>query len=139
MTQVLFYFINNRERIIGIFIMKQCPVCSSEMTVQKLQCTCCNIAVEGHFHFPALMRLPQEHYRLAEMLVLTGGNLKDMAIKMGISYPTLRKRVDSLMESLRTIKHADEQTLDIILDDIEQGRLTPEEGIRKTKEIKGEL
>jgi hypothetical protein len=45
--------------------------------------------------------LPVEHQRFIEMFVLAGGNLKEIAEQVGVSYPTIRSRLDKVIESLR--------------------------------------
>ena len=88
---------------------------------------------------PRLVRLPSAHRQLAEQLILCGGNLKILAATIGISYPTLRRKIDDLINALTQLKTEDEQLIASILEKIENGGIKPEEGIRKIKEIQGEI
>lgn len=45
--------------------------------------------------------LPIEHQRFIEMFVLAGGSLKEIAELAGVSYPTVRSRLDKVIEALR--------------------------------------
>ena len=47
------------------------------------------------------MNLPSEHQRFIEIFILAGGNLKQMAEQAGVSYPTVRSRLDKVIEALR--------------------------------------
>src|SRR4051812_15400216 len=71
------------------------------MAVAKMVCARCQIAVEAAFPMSRLASLPVEHQRFIEMFVLAGGNLKEVAEHVGVSYPTLRSRLDKVIEALR--------------------------------------
>lgn len=107
--------------------------------MERAVCRQCNIRIEGVFQLPRLARLSSPSHKLAEELVLSGGNLKELTIKLDVSYPTLRKRVDSLIEELNRLRTDDESRTESILRDIESGRTSADEGLRLIKEINGEL
>ena len=48
-----------------------------------------------------LLALPPEDLNLITRLVLASGSLKDLAAAYGVSYPTIRSRLDKLIERLR--------------------------------------
>ncbi len=93
----------------------------------------------GTMRMPRLARLSREGLDLAERLILAGGNLKDVASEVGISYPTLRRRVDTLIEELESLKQDDQDAVNGILSEIESGAMRAEEGARLIKEIHGTL
>lgn len=119
--------------------MVTCPVCRRTVQMERAVCRHCNVGFEGAFELPRLARLSAGHLRLAEELVLSGGNLKELAGRLEVSYPTLRKRMDSLIDELNGLKADDESRAESILEDIESGRVPAEEGLRRIKEINGEL
>ena len=82
-------------------ISNVCPYCASAMAVTRMTCDRCNVSIDATFPMSRLAGLPVEHQRVIEMFVLAGGNLKDMAEHVGVSYPTLRSRLDKVIESLR--------------------------------------
>jgi hypothetical protein len=71
------------------------------MAVTRMACPGCGISVEADFPAPRLSALPTEHQRFIEIFVLAGGNLKQIAEHAGVSYPTVRSRLDKVIESLR--------------------------------------
>ena len=93
----------------------------------------------GKMRAPRLARLSPEGLDLAERLILAGGNLKDVAGDVGISYPTLRRRVDTLIEELESLRQGDQDAVDAILSEIENGALRPGEGARLIREVHGSL
>ena len=104
-----------------------------------MHCARCDLTLEGNLRLPLLARLDPTDQQLAERILLAGGNLKQVAGDLGISYPTLRKRVDSLIGALAGLKEADERNCQGLLDQVEAGRLSPEEASRQIKEMKGAL
>jgi hypothetical protein len=50
---------------------------------------------------PVLAQLSKEDQEFALQFILFSGSLKDMANKMGVSYPTVRNRLDDLIEKLK--------------------------------------
>lgn len=119
--------------------MQDCTVCGSKMQVSKLHCPGCRIHLEGHFQFPRLARLSKEDVKLAEDFILTGGNLKLLAEHAKVSYPTLRKRLDTLIANLGTLVEQDQKRISAILDRMEKGAISAEEGTRLIRETQGEL
>jgi hypothetical protein len=95
--------------------------------------------MSGDFSLPRLVRLSLENRKLAEQLLLSGGNLKKMGEDLGISHPTLRKRVDDMIRELQTLRQEDDKRIEDILGEIERGKMKPEEGLRHIKEINGEV
>jgi hypothetical protein len=66
-----------------------------------MTCPDCRISVDATFPSPRLSRLPSEHQRFIELFVLAGGNLKQLAEQAGVSYPTVRSRLDKVIDALR--------------------------------------
>lgn len=85
-----------------------------------------------------LARLGPEEQHLVEEIVLASCNLKEVAQSLQISYPTLRKRLDSLIASMKTLRTSDEGQARKLLDQVEAGSLAAEEAARRIGEMNGE-
>lgn len=59
--------------------------------------------MEGRFELPALARLDAEEQELALSFLKAGGSLKELARRYGVSYPTVRNRLDALIERLNRL------------------------------------
>jgi hypothetical protein len=81
-------------------VIATCPVCSGELTIARLHCRSCGTALEGEFGVGRFGRLDREQMSLLESFLRSRGNLKEMERELGISYPTVRGRVDALIRSL---------------------------------------
>jgi hypothetical protein len=76
-----------------------------------------------------------EHQRFIEMFLLAGGNLKEIAEEVGVSYPTIRSRLDKVIESLRG-EIAKTRTLKgSVLDAVTPSKSSAEEAAKLIKEI----
>ena len=84
---------------------------------------------------PRLANLPIEHQRFIEMFVLASGSLKEIAEQTGVSYPTVRSRLDKIIESLRQEIAKTSEVKGNILDAVGEGKMTAEEAARLIKEI----
>ena len=81
-------------------VIATCPVCSGELTIARLHCRSCGTSLEGEFGVGRFGRLDREGMALLESFLRSRGNLKEMERELGISYPTVRARVDALIRSL---------------------------------------
>lgn len=78
-----------------------CPYCDGPMTVTRMACGKCKVQIEAQFGASRLGSLPVEHQRFIELFVLAGGSLKEIAEQTGVSYPTVRSRLDKVIGALR--------------------------------------
>jgi hypothetical protein len=81
-------------------LIATCPVCEGELQVSRLRCTTCGTAIEGQFSVGRFGRLSREQMYLLESFLRARGNLRDMERELGISYPTVRNRVEALVRAL---------------------------------------
>lgn len=81
-------------------VIATCPVCGGELLVTRLHCASCDTTIEGSFGAGRFARLTREQLALLESFLRSRGNLRDMERELGISYPTVRARVDALVRAL---------------------------------------
>ena len=81
-------------------VISTCPVCSGELAVTRLHCRSCGTTLEGEFSVGRFGRLSREQLALLESFLRSRGNLRDMERELGISYPTVRARVEALVRAL---------------------------------------
>ncbi len=116
-------------------IGNDCPYCGSPMTVTRMTCHRCSVSVEAAFPISRLADLPVEHQRFIEMFVLASGSLKEIAAQTGVSYPTVRSRLDKVIEALRSEIAKTGEIRGSILDAVGAGKMTAEEAARLIKGI----
>src|SRR5262245_18604323 len=81
-------------------VISTCPVCASELAVTRLHCNSCGTTLEGDFSVGRFGRLSREQTALLESFLRSRGNLREMERELGISYPTVRARVEALVRVL---------------------------------------
>jgi hypothetical protein len=112
-----------------------CPYCNEPMAVSRMSCHGCHVAIDASFPSPRLMNLPSEHQRFIEIFILAGGNLKQMAEQAGVSYPTVRSRLDKVIESLRQEIARTGQVRGTILDAIGESQAGPDDAAKIIKSV----
>lgn len=116
-------------------VASACPYCQQSMTVSRMTCHACDVAVEAVFPTARLANLPVEHQRFIEIFVLASGSLKEIADQTGVSYPTVRSRLDKVIAALREEIGHTQKTKGSILDAVSEGKLTPQAAAQLIKAI----
>ena len=116
-------------------INQDCPYCGSPMHVTRMACGHCNCSVEAQFPMSRLGVLPVEHQKFIEMFVLAGGNLKEIAEQVGVSYPTIRSRLDKVIEALRAEIGKTRRVRGDVLDAVDPGKSNAEQAAKLIKGI----
>ena len=81
-------------------VIATCPVCAGELAVTRLRCGGCGTTIEGEFGVGRFASLTREQATILESFLRSRGNLRDMERELGISYPTVRARVEALVRAL---------------------------------------
>ena len=125
----------NNQKVSDLRVSAACPYCQQAMTVSRMTCHACEIAVEAVFPTARLANLPTEHQRFIEIFVLASGSLKEIAEQTGVSYPTVRSRLDKVIAVLRVEIGRTQQTKGTILDAVSEGTLSAEDAAKLIKAI----
>jgi hypothetical protein len=78
-----------------------CPSCSSQLNVKSLICERCQTEIQGQYELPLLSRLSIEDQGFVLEFIKASGSLKEMAKLLGLSYPTVRNRLDEIIEMIK--------------------------------------
>jgi hypothetical protein len=81
-----------------------CPSCEAPLSVSGLTCNTCETSVSGNYALPALLQLSPEEQQFVLRFLLSSGSLKEMAAQMGNSYPTVRNKLDDLIEKVKSLQ-----------------------------------
>ena len=104
-------------------VIATCPVCAHELAVTRLRCGECGTTIEGEFGVGRFGRLTRDQTQVLESFLRSRGNLRDMERELGISYPTVRARVEALVRALGFgPRDEPEAAAAITTDDIQAGR-----------------
>ena len=116
-------------------IISRCPVCGRELTVTRLQCDACETVIENHFRLTKFDYLSDEELYFTETFIRCRGNIKEVEKELGISYPTVRSKLDGVIKKLGYETGADEQAAkrEEILKALENGEITAEQALAQLK------
>lgn len=78
----------------------RCPVCGETLEVTRLHCRQCDTALEGHFGMGRLASLSAEQIGFVETFLRCEGTIKRVEKELGISYPTVRARLEEVIRAL---------------------------------------
>lgn len=81
-------------------VISTCPVCESRLQVTRLHCNTCSTTIEGEFNVGRFARLGREQMSLLETFLRSRGNLRELERELGLSYPTVKGRVETLLRTL---------------------------------------
>lgn len=81
-------------------MINNCPVCSKPLRVVRLKCPHCKTVVEGDFETERLLSLNAQQQSFVLSFLKNRGNIREMEKELGISYPTVRARLDEILAVL---------------------------------------
>ena len=81
-------------------VVARCPICSQQLHVVRLECESCGTRMEGSFSLGRFHALAPEQLEFLEVFIRARGNFKDVERELGISYPTVRSRLDAVIRAL---------------------------------------
>ena len=102
--------------------ISRCPLCNGQLEPAKLRCTSCEMTMEGRFPSSRLSLLSSEQQQFVEAFLVSRGNIKEVEKELGISYPTVRKKLDEIVEALGYAPHEKRREQLEILDAIDRAR-----------------
>jgi hypothetical protein len=118
-----------------------CPVCGDNLHVVRLECGNCGTAVVGRYRASQFTRLSHEQLGFLEAFLRARGNIKRVERELGISYPTVRSRLNALLAALGISAASEDDDESVhrrrreVLDQLEAGRLTPDEAATKLRQL----
>lgn len=115
-------------------VISQCPVCGGRLKVVKLKCDKCDTVIENNFRLNKFDYLSEQELDFVETFIRCRGNIKEVEKELKISYPTVRARLDEVIERLgyKAAPPVQDNRKEI-LDALERGEITPEEALEQMK------
>ncbi len=126
-------------------IPRRCPACDASLIVTRLTCPNCGTEVTGSFPPDLFSRLAPNDFEFVVLFVKSRGNVKEMERELGISYWTIRSRLNEIVERLGFEAQPTSGSPDAvvagdqrqaILEQLNDGLLSFEEAEAQLKELK---
>jgi hypothetical protein len=104
------------------------------VTIERVRLVDSGIAIEGSFNLPPLASLSAEDQVFVMAFVRCHGSIKEMEEMFGISYPTVKNRLNRIAGQLHFVEIVKASPEHEVIDALERGELSAEEAIRRLKE-----
>ncbi len=124
---------------------KSAPVDWQELTrltqgqpivVERVRIADKEITIEGSFELPQLARLSIEDQVFVAAFVRSHGSIKEMEQIFGVSYPTIKSRLNRISGTLEFVETNPSPSQAEILDRLRRGEITAQAAIQELKEMK---
>ena len=136
-------------------LFNECPSCGGQLVITECKCPACQLQLRGEFQLGQLSSLSEEALTFIKVFLSVRGNLTEVERVLGISYPTIRNKLDEINNTLNRTDAADElrlkkvssvpeikpvsieETRKDILQQVADGRLSPAEAVQKLRDVQG--
>jgi len=107
-----------------------CTDCNKPMKVTRMACSSCGMSMEGDFEVAPLAQLSADDQSFIMAFVRSHGSIKKMEALFGISYPTVKNRLNAIGASLEKSFQAPSPNL-YVLEQLARGEISVEEALEK--------
>lgn len=101
------------------------------VTVERVRILDSGIVIEGSFTLPPLANLSAEDQVFVMAFIRCHGSIKEMEQAFGISYPTVKNRLNRIAGQFQFVEVVSTHPQDEVLDELEKGEISVEEAIRR--------
>src|SRR5581483_11515458 len=105
------------------------------LVVERVRLREKDIAIEGCFELPQLAQLSFEDQVFVAAFVRCHGSIKEMEQTFGVSYPTIKSRLNRISKSLEFVDTNPAPSRAEVLDRLKRGEIAAEEAIRELEAL----
>jgi len=108
------------------------------ITIERVRLADSRVAIEGQFEPPPLASLKAEEQVFVIAFVRCHGSIKEMERLFGVSYPTIKNRLNRISRQLEFVEidsgAPDSDVGASVLDALSRGEMSAEEAIRRLRQ-----
>jgi hypothetical protein len=119
----------------NVTVPAKCPFCDGQIHITDFACDDCGATVRGIFDPCSFCGLNTEQRRYLISFIKCRGNIKEIEKDLGISYPTVRARMDDLLIALGLTEVKSDTRRADILASLETGEISAEEAAQMLKKL----
>jgi hypothetical protein len=117
---------------VGKKLITRCPFCGDELAITRLSCCGCKTQIDSELEIPLFFRLPADLQEFVLIFLRCQGKIRDVEKELGISYPTVCKRLDLVNELLGNQGPPIDRTH--VLERLERGEISVQEATQLLKD-----
>jgi hypothetical protein len=134
-------------------LFERCPACGGPLVITECRCANCQLQMRGEFQPGQFAVLPLDQLTFIRQFLRVRGNLTELEKVLGVSYPTIRNKLDEInlaldraeiapaaaVEAAQPAGSADpgEQARQAILRQVAAGQLSATEGVQRLRALQG--
>ena len=135
-------------------MFERCPACGGQLVITECKCVNCQIQIRGEFQPAAPLALSEDQWTFVRVFLRARGNLSEAEKVLGVSYPTIRNKLDEINAALDRAEPpmptppdrpspsqpdiaSAEQARRAILQDVAAGKCSATDAARKLRELQG--
>ena len=116
----------------------KCPICGENTEITKISCHACDTTIEGQFQLCKFCRLTSEQKTFIDVFIKCRGNIKEVEKELGVSYPTVRNRLEDVAVALgyrsEAVLQQNSTDRKDILDRLNSGEISVDEAVSLLKD-----
>lgn len=134
----LFYIVDNEVICMKKRLLGTCPICDNKLVISELHCSNCKTNIQGEFPLSKFDYLSSEEQDFVLVFLKNAGNIKQIEKELNISYPTVRKMLDSVIQNLgfEQTSISNPLTRSEVLEMLKNDEISFEDAEQMLKEIK---
>ena len=106
---------------------------NKEITIERVKVVESGLSIEGNFELPPLARLNMEDQIFVAAFVKSHGSIKDMEQLYGVSYPSIKNRLNRISKAFDFIDITPVNSAGDILEDLDRGNISIDQAINELK------
>ncbi len=87
-------------------LFEQCPACGGPLVITEVKCTNCDLTMQGEFKPGLFSTLSDDQLTFVRAFLRVRGNLSEMEKVLGVSYPTIRNKLEEINQALDRAEQA---------------------------------
>lgn len=99
------------------------------IVVERVRLTDQDIAIEGAFELPSLAQLTVDDQVFVAAFVRSHGSIKEMEQVFGVSYPTIKSRLNRIAAALEVVETDPAPRRSDVLDRLRRGEISADEAV----------
>lgn len=118
-------------------LFEQCPACGGQIVITEIQCANCHLKMQGEFTPGLFSTLSSDQLTFVRAFLRVRGNLSEMEKVLGVSYPTIRNKLEEINQAL---EHAEQNPVlpandarNTILQKVASGQLDAAQALEQLK------
>jgi hypothetical protein len=131
-------------------ILESCPSCGGQLEITEVRCTQCDTRVQARYRPCDFCGLSEEQSTFLRIFLTSRGNLSEVEKRLGVSYPTVRAKLDEVIARLGALEPVSQpapqpapQASDgserrAILDAVARGEISAAEGVTRIRALGGQ-